>query len=209
MIQPITCSIRVHVGGGNIQVGADDLLDTLDEGGGDPVEFRRTQLRRIAVDAALAAAERHVHHRGLPGHQVGQRRRVLLVHVRVVTQSALVRAAGVVVLHPVTEVVQQVAVITLGDQLHLHHPSRGEQDLAHRRRQVQCIGCFLEVVVAFLEHHASAFCQFEGFIIPDPLAVRAWHGQRPRVSRVRPKDGGPSAADGISRRLFLPAVLPR
>ena len=57
------------------------------------------------------------------------------------------RAAGVVVLHAVAEVVQQVAVVGLGDDLDFHGPARAEQDRADARGQFEDVGGALEELV--------------------------------------------------------------
>ena len=58
-------------------------------------------LARVDLDAALAAAERHLGDGGLPRHLGGQRLEEVERHLAVVADAALVRAARLVVLDAV------------------------------------------------------------------------------------------------------------
>ena len=95
--------VGADVGGGDVLVGADEVVDLLDELAGQPLELAPRELARVAVDPPLAAAEGEVDDGRLPGHQAGQRPGLVLVDVRVVAQAPLERAPGVVVLDPVAD----------------------------------------------------------------------------------------------------------
>ena len=130
MIHAITSRVRVDVRRGDVERGADHLLDPRHEGAGDALELEPAHRRGVAVDAALRSAEGHVDDRRLPGHQVREGGRVVLVHGRVVPEPALARSAHGAVLHAVAREVQQVTVVVLRHDLDLHRSPRRQEDAA-------------------------------------------------------------------------------
>ena len=119
--------VGVHVGGGDVLLGTDELEQF---GGVAPrhaLQFALRHFVRIADDAALGAAERNVHHRALPSHPAGQRAHLVKVHVGCVAQSALGRAPRNGVLHPESGEHLQVPIV------HLHRDMN--DDLAARTPQ--------------------------------------------------------------------------
>ena len=95
--------VGAHVGGGDVLVGADEVVDLLDELAGQPLELAAGELAGVAVHPPLAAAEGRSTTRGLPGHQAGQRAGLVLVDMGMIAQAPLERPAGVVVLDPVAD----------------------------------------------------------------------------------------------------------
>ena len=65
----------------------------------DTLELKSAHLTRIAVDAPLGTAKRHVDDRGLPGHQIRQRRGVIFVHRGVVTEAPFAGPTSTAVLN--------------------------------------------------------------------------------------------------------------
>ena len=49
-------------------------------------------------------------------------------------------------------VVDELSGIVLGDDLDLHHATRGDEDLANAIAEIQDVGGLVEVVLAFFEH---------------------------------------------------------
>ena len=64
--------IGIDVGGGDVEVQAEGETDALDEFACQAFECMLRELVRVAGDAALGAAKRHVDQRGLPSHQRGE-----------------------------------------------------------------------------------------------------------------------------------------
>jgi hypothetical protein len=77
------------------------LLDQLEGiAAGDALELLHCVLLAVDGDAALGAAERHVHDGALVGHQRGQRHDLVLAHRQAVADAALGRQLVVAVLGP-------------------------------------------------------------------------------------------------------------
>ena len=132
--------VGVDVGRRDVRGRTDDFLHLLDEADRDLEQVPLGQGMRIAVDAALGPAVRHVHDRGLPGHQVGQRGSVVFVHRRVITQATLHRPAGEVVLYTVALVGLQFAVFPLDGDAHLDGAVRRQQNRPDLVGQSEHIG---------------------------------------------------------------------
>jgi hypothetical protein len=116
--------VGVHEPGHRLRRGADvgrrDVLvgaDNLDQFGRvpprDPLELVLRELRGVAGDAALAAAEWQIHHGALPGHPEGERRDLIERDARVEADPALGRPAREVVLHAVPGEHLERAVVAL------------------------------------------------------------------------------------------------
>ena len=93
--------VGVDVGRGDVLVGADRVDDLGGVAAGQRLELALRHLRRIANHAALAAAERQLRDRALPGHPRRQRRHFIERHVGVIADAALGRAERDVVLHAI------------------------------------------------------------------------------------------------------------
>jgi len=83
--------------------GAEDRADGAGVGVGQALDLDAVERAGIDLDPALGSTERHVDHRGLPGHQRRQRSDLVDVGARVEPDAALVRAARRVVLDPVAD----------------------------------------------------------------------------------------------------------
>ena len=101
-IQAISRGPVPHVGGGHVEAGADEVLphQLEDVAPGDPLQLAGRVLLGVDPDAALGAAERHVHQRALVGHQRREGLDLVRVHVGGVADPALGGQLVVAVLGP-------------------------------------------------------------------------------------------------------------
>jgi hypothetical protein len=106
-------------------------VDLPHEDPGEPLHLARAELRGVDLDPALGPAERHAHHRGLPGHEAGERAHLVDVDLGVVAQPALERPARVVVLHAVADEVADGAVVAAQRELDPQLAAGGHQDALH------------------------------------------------------------------------------
>ena len=141
--------VRVYVGRRDVGRRSDHLLHLLHEEGRDLEQVPLGQRMRIAVDAALGATVRHIDDRRLPGHQVCQRRGMVLVHRRVITQATLHRSAGEVVLYTIALVGLQFAVFPLDGDAHLDGAVRRQQNRPDLVGQAEHVGGFVKIEMAF------------------------------------------------------------
>ena len=119
--------VRVDVRRGHVLVGADGIDDLGHVAAGERLELAPRHARRVADHAALAAAERDVGDRALPGHPRGERRHLVERHVGMKADAALRRAERDVVLHAVPgEHLDLTAV-------HLHRTRHGDLPLGPRQ----------------------------------------------------------------------------
>jgi len=146
---PHDLGIGVDVGRRDVRVRTNDFLHLLDEADRDLEQVLLGQSMGIAIDAALGATVRHVHDRGFPGHQVGQRRGMLFIHRRMKTQATLHRAAGVVVLYTVTFIGLQFAVFAFDGDTHLDGAVRRQQNRPDLVGQSNHVGGFMKIEMAF------------------------------------------------------------
>ena len=114
--------VGVDVGRGHVLLGADRVDDFGDVAARERLELALRHLRRIADDAALAAAERNVRDGALPGHPRRERRHFVERHAGVVADAAFGRAERDVVLHAVAGEDFDLAVV--------HLDRTGDDDLA-------------------------------------------------------------------------------
>ena len=110
--------VGADIGGGDVLIGTDEVVDLLDELAGQAFELAPRQLVGVAVDAPLAAPEGEVDHGGLPRHQARQRARLVLVDVGMIAQAPLERSPRVVVLDAVADEVANLPRIHLDRDLH-------------------------------------------------------------------------------------------
>ena len=119
--------VRVDVRRGHVLVGADRIDDLRHITAGERLELAARHARGVADHAALAAAERDVGDRALPGHPRGERRHLVERHVGMKADAALRRAERDVVLHAVPgEHLDLTAV-------HLHRTRHGDLPLGPRQ----------------------------------------------------------------------------
>ncbi len=90
--------VRVHVGRGDVLGGADEVVDAVDELARHALALSVAERVGFHRDAALGAAEGDARDGRLPGHQRGQRGDLCGVHMMVIAEATLERAARVVVL---------------------------------------------------------------------------------------------------------------
>jgi hypothetical protein len=93
--------VRAHVRRRDVPARSEHRGDLVGVAPGEAFEFGGAELVRGDLDPALGAAEREVDEGGLPRHQRGERPYLVDVGVRVVTDAALVRTSGAVVLDAV------------------------------------------------------------------------------------------------------------
>ena len=105
--------VGVDVGRRDVLFGADRVDDLRDVPPRQRLELAARHPRRIADDPSLAAAERHVRHRALPGHPRGERGDLVERNVRVIADPALRRTERDVVLHAVSGEHFDLAVVHL------------------------------------------------------------------------------------------------
>ena len=91
----------VDVRGRDIDIHAQGGAHGPDIGPGEALLLGLGELLGVAGDPALAAAQRDIHHRALPGHPGGQGPDRVDGLVRMPAQPALGRSPGLVVLNPV------------------------------------------------------------------------------------------------------------
>jgi len=121
--------VRVDVGRGHVDIGADEVGDLVDVAAAQSLELELGELLGVDRHPALAAAEGKVQRGALEGHPEGERLHLVDVHPRVKADAALRRPARVVVAHAIAGKGAQAAVI---------HP-HGDRDLEHRLGQAQAL----------------------------------------------------------------------
>jgi hypothetical protein len=121
--------VGVDVGRGDVLVGADGIDDLGDVAARQRLQLAPRHPRRVADDAALAAAERHLRDRALPRHPRRQRRDLVERDVRVIADAPLGRAERDVVLHAVAGEHLDLAVVHLDGARHGDLPLGVGEDL--------------------------------------------------------------------------------
>ncbi len=143
--------VGAHVGGGDVFVRSDDVVDLIDEGTGQFFELARRQLRRVHTDPAFGTAIRQVHHGGLPCHQTGQRPSLVQVDVGMVAETTLHRPAMIVMLDPKPDEVRQPSVVAFDRDTHLDLAAWRQQRFSHFSTDIQMLGGNVEVVLGRLK----------------------------------------------------------
>ena len=136
---------RAHVGGGDVDIGAEEIVDGVDEPPGDAFQFPDGEPRGIDRDAAFGAAVGNVHHGRLPGHQRGQRADLVEVDLRVIPQASFHGAAGIVVLDAISDERLHLARVEFDRNPHLHFSFCRQQEAADVIGEVELVGCPVEV----------------------------------------------------------------
>ena len=139
--------VGAHVRGGHVGVRADHVVNLLHEGPGQPLEFAGGKRLGVHGDAALGPAVGQVHHGRLPGHQRRERDDLVEVHLRVVADAALHRAAGVVVLDAEADVGGERPVVLDEAALDLDLAVRGDEEVPLVLVDLQQVGGAVEVHV--------------------------------------------------------------
>ena len=94
--------VGAHVGGGDVEVGADHQDDLGGVAPGEALPLLQRELARVAADPALGAPVRQPHQGALPGHQHGERRDLAQAHLGVVAEAPLGRSKDGVMVDSVT-----------------------------------------------------------------------------------------------------------
>ena len=161
--------VGVHVRRRHVLVGADSVDDLGDVAAGQRFEFAARHPRRIADDAALAAAERHVRHGAFPRHPRRERRDFVERHVRVVADAALGRAQRDVVLDAVAGEDLDFAVVHLHRAGHDDLPLGMGQDFPDARIESEQSGRAVELLEHRVENAAACFHVTPVSRRPDPF----------------------------------------
>ena len=140
--------VGAHVGGGDVAVGADDRLEFGDEAAAQVLQFAVAQRGRVDDDAALGAAVGQVDDGALPGHPHGEGAHLVEGHGGGVADAALVRAAGVVVLHAVAREGAHAAVVHLDGEVHGELAARPAQRFPQAAVQAQDVRRRVELLHA-------------------------------------------------------------
>ena len=134
-----------HVGGRDIDIGAEEFVDCIDESAREPLQLPVGELGGIDGDASFGAAVGNVDNRRLPRHQGCQPPHLLQVDLRMVTQASLHRAPGVVVLHAIADVGEEFSGVEFHRNLHLHLAAGGEEQLPHVGGEIELVGGPVEI----------------------------------------------------------------
>jgi hypothetical protein len=131
--------VGVDVGRGDVALRPEQVVRLVDELAGDLLELVAREQARVAVDAALRAAERHADDRGLPRHQLREGADLVEVDLGVESQAALVRAARAVVLDAVARERVDAPVRQPDGDLHAELAVGAAQDLADVGRDAETV----------------------------------------------------------------------
>ena len=118
----------------------------------DALQLEAAHLSRIAIDAAFGPAKGDIDDRGLPRHEIGKGRGVVLVHGGVIAQPALERSPDIIVLNPEAREMHELARIVFLDELDLDHAGRRQENVTDLRCQVEDVSGLVKVAVGFFEH---------------------------------------------------------
>jgi hypothetical protein len=150
------------VGGGHVGHGTDVPGELAHPASADLLLLALREVVGVADDAALAAAERDVHHRAFPGHPGGEGADGVERLLRVEADAALRGAAGVVVLHAEAAEDLDPSVVHADGNREAVLPQRPAEQLAggrveiqDRRHLVELRLCHLECIHALDRHDAG------------------------------------------------------
>ncbi len=149
--------VGVDVGRGHVLLRADGVDDLGDVAARQRLELAPRHPRRIADDAALAAAERHVRDGAFPGHPRRERRDLVERDVGVIADAALGRAERDVVLHAIAGEDLDLAVVHLDRTRHDDLSLRIREDLPDARIEPEQARGSVELLEHRVENAASAF----------------------------------------------------
>ena len=157
--------VRVDVRRGDVLLGADGVDDFRNVAARQRLELTAGHARRIADDATLAAAERHVRDRALPRHPGGERRDFVERDVGVIADAALGRAKGDVVLHAVSGEDFDFAVVHLDRTGDGDLPLRTGEDLPDARIETEQPRGTVELLEHCVEDASACFHNTPGNVI--------------------------------------------
>ena len=142
---------RAHVGSRDIAVGAEHVVDFVDEFSSDPFEFAAAVFTRVDRDPPFGSAVGKIHDGRLPGHQCSQRAHLVEIDFVVVTQPSFHRPARVIVLDAVPLKNSQFAVVQFDGDLDGDFAARRDEQFAHARGQFQNIRSLIKVLTRAVE----------------------------------------------------------
>jgi len=134
--------------------------------------LRAGKRRGVNGHAAFGTAQRNVGHRGFPCHPHGKGAHGVDGFLGVEADTALGRAAGVIVLHPVAVKSLDVAVIHSHRNLEAEFPHGPAQHLGDIFVQAQQIGHVVELLLSHFEsiHHFAHSVHLSIFLEKDKRA---------------------------------------
>ena len=149
----------IHVGSRNVAVRPDDRCDFGRIAAREAFEFSQREPLRIDAHTALAPAVRNIHRRAFPRHPRGQRLYFIQRYIGMVTDAAFCRPACEIVLHAVSLIYLDFAVIHAhrygDDQLALG----SFQDRSHSFIELEVIRGSVELCLRDLKRIQSFFGQ--------------------------------------------------
>ncbi len=92
--------VGIHVGGGNVFFGANELDQLRGVTAGHPLQLAHAHLFGVADDSTLGSAEGDIYHGAFPGHPTGQSSNLIEGDVWGVANSTFAWTAGNRVLYP-------------------------------------------------------------------------------------------------------------
>ena len=146
IIQAIVWAVGVHVGGRDVDLGADDGCDLGGIAAGEALKLVHAQLLGVYDHSALGSAIRNAHHGAFPRHPHGEGLHLVQRHVLVVANASLGRAPGERVLHPVACEDFIGAVVHAHREVHRQLALGLRENLLHPFVQVELVGCQHELL---------------------------------------------------------------
>ena len=139
--------IGVHIGSGNIPVGAEHDRDPLREPASQALELELRELLGIDRDATLRAAEGDIHQRRLPRHDRREPEHFVVIRLGVVANPPFARTAGAIVLYAIAGEHLDPPVIHPHRDLDLHLAKWRHEDFSHVRFEVDQVGGAIELTL--------------------------------------------------------------
>ncbi len=143
--------VGAHVGGRDVAVGPDDVVNFVDEFARDPLDFAQAEPAGIDGDPAFRAAVGDIDDGRFPGHQGRQSANFVEIDFRMIAQPPFHRPARIVVLHAIADERGQLAVVHLNGDLHLHFAFRDDEQPPHVLGQIHLIRRAIEVELQRVE----------------------------------------------------------
>lgn len=137
--------VGAHIWSRDVGIGADDVVDFVDELACDAFELMLTEFLGIDSDTALSAAVWEINDGGFPRHQRGQAADFVEIHFVVIAEAALHGATGAVVLHAVADEGVEIAVIHFDRNLHLHLAACANENGTYAFGELELVGSAVEV----------------------------------------------------------------
>ena len=159
MIQAMTCGVGVHVGRGDVAVGADHVADLGGEASGQALELARDERLGSHVTPPLAPPYGILTHAHFQVIRMARARTLVQVGLRVKAHAALGRAAGHVVPDAIAGEDAARAIVQLHREVHGDLALGVAQHLAHGRAQVELVGGAVVLVLGDRPRRALGGCR--------------------------------------------------